>query len=634
MTVAVEWSASEKEAWKPPEKLLPSQWSSRYRWLGRGQSSRFGQWKTENAPYAAGIMDLPIAFPQIRKMNLKKAAQTAGSEAVRCLIAYLASEEPDPCLLNLPDEKSGKRIFGKRILPLFEETDKLKALKSERARDSGLYGLELTNGFSLRLAWSGSDQSLASDPIRCVFNDEVNKFQRSATEADPIALAEVRTATYANSLVVNISTPTVSGELIDVLYESSPIKLFFFVPCPVCGHFQRLKWDRVHWEKYKHEENPKRRAGLIKENNAAWYECEKHGCKILDRHKQKMEMKGFWGTDDQSFKLFVDGRHEGELPAGDEVAMHLSGLYSLAAKHTFVGIAAEWVSCEGNRSRTQNFTNSYLGENFETQVSKLDAGEVSARRKEAPPALIVPEWAGAVLATADTQRDYFYWTIRAWGYGYRSQLIANGTSRTFDELYQATLESRFKLNGTEALVGPRALLIDSGGWKGAEQSNLSRTKEVYAFAMRDPLRIIPTKGASAAMLSPIARPTQLVGFQGVGLVRFDPTHFEDALARLIGDEDPTLWQVHNQVSDDYCLQLASRHKVLDKKSGKLRWKVKTTGAADHYRSCEILQCVAADMANIASMRPMVQMTQTAALAPQSSESNIPVDRWMNRGKKW
>jgi phage terminase large subunit GpA-like protein len=602
--VAVQWSPAERAAWEPPEKLLPSQWAERNRYLSRGQSSRFGKFKIANAPYIAGIMDLPFLFPRVRKINIIKAGQMAISEMIRCQIGYLADQEPDPCLLNLPDERSGKRIFGKRILPLFEETERLKALHTKRSRDMGLYDVALKNGFSLRLAWSGSDTSLASDPIRCVFNDEVNKFQRSAKEADPISLAEVRTATYGNSLIVNISTPTVGGEMIDVLYEGSPIKLFYFVPCPHCGKFHPWTWDRLRWEKFEGIADHKKKAdAILKGSETAWYECLDCGKKIFDRHRAKALNKAYWGDEDDTFKLFVDGRIEGTLPDGDEVGIHVWAIYSLAAKHTFRGIAAEWVRCEGDVGKTQNFVNSWRGENFETQVNKTSSDEIEARKAKAPPKKLVPEWAGVVLATADTQKDYFVWVIRAWGYNYRSQLLEAGVSRSFEDLHRATLGSGFKVGGGDALIGARCLLIDSGGWKGAESANLSRTKEVYAFAANDPLRIFPTKGSSTVMNSPIARPTQLVGFPGVQLIRFDPVFFEDTLARLIQDADPTLWQVHNEVTADYCIQMAARHKIRDRRTRKIRWTTKAAGMADHYRSAEILQCVGADMANVSMMRP-------------------------------
>ncbi len=119
-------------AWRPPERLLPSQWAERYRRLSRSQSLPFGQWSNANAPSGVGIMDLAIRFPRIRKLAIKKAGEDGGApDSFRCLLGFFAFEEPDPCLLILPDEKSSKNHYGKRILPLFEETEKLKGLKSQ-----------------------------------------------------------------------------------------------------------------------------------------------------------------------------------------------------------------------------------------------------------------------------------------------------------------------------------------------------------------------------------------------------------------------------------------------------------------------------------------------------------------------
>ncbi len=88
------------------------------------------------------------------------------------------------------------------------------------------------------------------------------------------------------------------------------------------------------------------------------------------------------------------------------------------------------------------------------------------------------------------------------------------------------------------------------------------------------------------------------------------------------DEDATRWGVHREITDDYALQMASRHKVLDRKSGKMRWKPKTEGAADHYRACEILQCVAADMANVAVMQPMEANDQAQERAAEKSAAGV------------
>lgn len=84
------------------------------------------------------------------------------------------------------------------------------------SRDLQLRSIALSNGFTLRLGWSGSPASLASDPCRIVINDQVDEFQPwSGRESDPISLGYARTQTYeGRRLIINISTPTTSDGLI------------------------------------------------------------------------------------------------------------------------------------------------------------------------------------------------------------------------------------------------------------------------------------------------------------------------------------------------------------------------------------------------------------------------------------
>jgi phage terminase large subunit GpA-like protein len=66
--------------------------------------------------------------------------------------------------------------------------------------------------------------------------------------ADPVALARKRTGTFWNRKIVEISSPTIVGtSRIAAAYEESDQRRFH-VPCPHCGVFQRLEWERVRWE--------------------------------------------------------------------------------------------------------------------------------------------------------------------------------------------------------------------------------------------------------------------------------------------------------------------------------------------------------------------------------------------------
>lgn len=591
-------------------------------------------WRNSNSPYAVGIMDLPFRQRQIRKMWLMKAAQVAGSEALRNIFGCVAHQEPDPALLQLPDENAAKKIMRKRIIPLFEDTPVLASLKTSSARDTTVMGIVLKNGFELAIAWAGSPTTAASDPIRFVGNDEVDKYPSwSGKESDPVSLAEVRTVTYADSLVFNLSTPTTRDGPIFRGWEACPIKLWFFVPCPHCGTCQRLTFDRLTWG-HKDEPNSKKRAALIAQSGSAWYRCINKECThaILDHHKPRMCNAGYWGTDDGGYKLFVDGREEGKLPPGNEVGMHISALYSLAASHNFPRIASEWCQCEGDPMKTQNFRNSWLGEVYEEVRAKTQPSTIRAKSLLAGPPLVVPSWAGAIFATADTQKDHFHFVIRAWGYNYRSHLLLDGMVKTFDELYAVSFDSLFQSATGE---GHRVhhLLIDSGGGKG-EMSH-SRTSEVYQFAARDPGRIHACKGASHKMI----KPYYLSKSGGVGMSLFvlDTHYYKDMLTRLLQGEIVenvngqnsliNQWLPHSNVSDDYCQQMASEHKVRDRKKGMDVWLTVTNGAANHKWDCEVLQCAAAEISQVAVLSPEVFRPKPPAPPPPPPQRNERAD-WM------
>jgi len=91
----------------------------------------------------------------------------------------------------------------------------------------------------------------------------------------------------------------------------------------------------------------------------------------------------------------------------------------------------------------------------------------------------------------------------------------------------------------------------------------------------------------------------------------DPGFYKDTLSRLINDPDPLRWMPHDAVLEDYCLQMASEHKIVDAKNGRLVWTTVTTGAANHWWDCEVLQCAGADMAGVPAMAEAPPATASA-----------------------
>ena len=79
-------------------------------------------------------------------------------------------------------------------------------------------------------------------PWSVVLLDEIDRYPLSAgSEGDPVSLAMQRTGEFEhNKKVIMCSTPTVDGESrIQAAWNASDQREYF-VPCPLCNHFQIL----------------------------------------------------------------------------------------------------------------------------------------------------------------------------------------------------------------------------------------------------------------------------------------------------------------------------------------------------------------------------------------------------------
>ncbi len=617
------WGEAERLAWEPTERMRPSEWAERYRHLSRRQSPRSGRWRNDAAPYLTGLMDL-MAMEGIEEINIKKAAQMGVSEAARNFIGWAAHQEPDPMMLVLPNRVKGEQIVGNRILPLFEDTPVLAALKTPAKRDMKKIQVLLANGFQFTLGWSGSATSLASDPIRRLINDEVDKFSKwVGDEADPLSLGVIRTTAYEDQrMIVNISTPTLHTGLITQKHKASAIHLEYRCPCPHCGKYQVLTFDFLRWDKKKCKAKDVRtQAAVILQKELAYYECRYCAKKITEADKADMVQKGKWVSPNQ--RITKAGNIKGEWPPGKSVGVHLNALVCLWI--SWHQIMSEFIAVDHDPMLLMTFRNNRLGEVYEQQISRTRASVFSDKcRPHHPPAEKLPWWTGYVLATADTQHDHFYYVIRAWGPGGISRRIDHGIVSTFDDLKFWTLQQAWKFeNGKWPAEPARMLLIDSGGT--AVDPDHSRTEEVYRFALTAPTLIKPIKGMSKSTgllvtqshITYTTGPTRQANLR-ILLHMVDSASFKDFLEAKIRQtteiqnplknksEKCDIWQLNNKNDEDYNRQLSNEHKVLFKSGSGPPievWQTLTSGAANHYRDCEVYQLAAAHMAGVINLPP-------------------------------
>lgn len=576
---------------KPPDRYSPSQWAEKCRLLPPQDNAEPGRFRFTRTPYMRGMVDV-VAETGVEEVVLVCGTQVGKTTAEENILGYWIDNDPGPVLIVKSTEADVGEYIKERVRPMLESS--LAQHVSQDRDDNTLRAIKLDT-MPLYFGWAGSPGSLASRPCRYVIGDELDKWPPFAgREADPQSLARERTATYLHRRrLIWASTPTTRDGAIWKAWEACGDRRYFYVPCPHCHEMQRLVWDRVKWVKLA-ESDPIKRADEIERAGLAWYECSKCKGRIEECHKPKMLEAGEWRNE-------TDAKSK-------RVGFHLSSLYS--PWRSFASMAAEWIRAESDIAAVMNFKNSRLAEPFENVVKTATASAIRDRLANAPMPGSLPDWATTIFATADTQKDWFKLHIRAWGGGYRSQLLLEAVCQSFDELYQLAFSTKF---GTSTAS---YLLIDSGGT--TNEDGVSRTNEVYEFSLKDPGRILPTKGASREKQRPWTV-TQLPN--GVTLYLIDSNYYKDMLARLIANPDQTKWQIHKGVSDQYISEMGNEHKILDRTNHKMTWQKKTSGARVEAWDCEVLQCAAADMADLGVVQQKpIQREQPAATVQASVTS--------------
>jgi phage terminase large subunit GpA-like protein len=658
------WDEAERAAWAPPRRTLTSEWAAQHRYLTPRQSPRCpGPWRDENQPVLRGIMDL-CCRRTIRELWVKKCGQLGVSEAIRNDIGRRADQDPLALMLVLPNQIKGREIVRTRIIPLFEDTPRLRALLTGRKLDFKLTAISLVNGFDFRLAWAGSATALASDPLATVILDEVDKFQPSSgREAQPVDLARTRLRTLhrqKRSLLIALSTPTTDDGPVEIGYRDCAIKLWYFVPCPHCGRFQRLSFDRLRWQKFTELASASDRASMISTREAAWYECENPQCaiehpeaggRILEEQKLGMLLAGYWGTDTGSWKIFFDRHEEGAQPEGDKVGIQISALYDVAT--SWAQIAAEFVEADGRPDKLQHLYNSTLAETWKITVTPAtsstyetkcrpdpDRGFVPPREK------LIPLWASRLLMTVDTQKDHFYFVIRAWGQRFRSQRIHHGKVTEFAELEELFYRAYFPYEGDKfEPLRCYKVGIDAGGGTEDERLEANRTQQVYEWCNLDPLWRLPLKGSSKPFEERCK--WRHITYQpphgkrdpfAVKLWLWDGEYYRDLLSSYVGTMLPVIdpatgelaagpgveqWALNDRCDSEYNQQMAAVIKSRRRKGRGYQevYVTKTAGARHDYHDCEAEQIMMAHGPGdcIALLTP----EQRAQQRQQSSNASRP-----------
>lgn len=438
-----------------------------------------GKYSTDLAPFQREMQDV-AADPDVREVVYLTCTQIAKTTLLGNIIAYYSDIQPSPMLFVGPTLGFSESYSKEKLQQLLEASPRLREIYGKRkAKDPDqTIMLKRFPGGWLALAGANAPSGMSGRSVRVAVCDELDRFTSDAgEEGDPTELIEERLTAFWDAKFIKASTPTIKGlSKIENDFLRSDQR-YFFVPCPHCEWRQRLVWRdeqgryRLIWDR-----DSKGRAVPGSER----YVCVECGCEIEESAKQAMLAAGEWRP----------------TAVGEPgvVGFHLNQLYNPWSR--WARMRSKWERAQGNPGKLKVFVNTQLAETYEEESAS--APELGDRREVY--AAEVPKGVGVLTAGVDTQDTWLEVTVKGWGDGQESWLIAHeqilgdpNTEAPWLALDRLLMRPFVHESGAKMHI--QSVAVDSQGHK---------TDAVYRYCkarLAQGRRVIPIRGMGASQTS-------------------------------------------------------------------------------------------------------------------------------------
>ena len=386
--------AAVERAVRPRPKLTVSQWADDHRKLSEEGSAEPGDWRTSRTPYLREIMDQLSAHSRAQRVVFKKSSQVGGTEAAVNWIGYIMAVAKGPTAVVMPTEKSLQDWMAQKFEPMAVDTAAVRdvlASRSNRSADNNASRKKFVGGI-LYAKTAGSTAELKSTSLKNAIADEVDEWDWTTIQGDPLGLLWVRLTTFHDRKLFVVSSPTLKdASRIDEEYEGGDQRRYL-VPCPHCGHEQHLQWGNLRWTPL---------VGKQRVIERAWYVCSDCGAEIEEHHKGQMLERGRWAA---------------EHPDNPYPSYHINALYSPAGLGmSWAELATEWIDAQVDPAKLMRFINTRLGESWADRSRDIKHAALQARAEPVPRRSIP---AGCLILTCgvDVQDDRLELQVLGWGH--------------------------------------------------------------------------------------------------------------------------------------------------------------------------------------------------------------------------
>ena len=624
---------------RPKPKRTPDQWANQERVLPLGEVAEPGPFRCERTPYMIPIMRASVDT-SVRQIVAVCATQMAKTDTYMNVIGYRLSDDPIPVIYVAPTREMLEKQIEPRIMAMLKSSAELWAKCAKNTSKM----LKRVNGTSLRLAWAGSATQLASQAAGLVVMDEIDKMDVDVEgEGSPIELVKARLATFPDSKLLIISTPT-EGHVVEERHPVSRLSHWQYAdpksvrssiwklwqagtrfewawPCPHCGEYFIPRFSTLSIPE---------KATPTEARLSARVACVNCGGLIEDSAKREMNDRGRYVAPGQS--VSKDGTVTGEIPKNDTYSFFVSGLCS--PWRTFGECASEYLEAteSADAERIKGATTNVFGEPYRAP-SEAPAWKDIIKRAGGYLMGEVPKGVEWLTGSADVQQNRLVACVRGWGYGLESWLILfeeiwgdSSYPETWQRLRQQVIEREY------SGLTIRRFLVDSGYKPGEPNAD----HIVYDFCRQMPNVVAPAKGhdhlekmSYASMID--VRANGKIIKNGLQLWHIDSDRtksFVHNRLRLLPGADGQ-WHLPSDVTEDYCQQLVAEARLAEL-NGHATWV--RLRKANHALDCEAMNVAAIHMLGGHMMvRPRTDEKPAAETSPTPQP---PSPRPASPGARW
>lgn len=473
---------------KAPENISVSEWADKYRRLSSENSAEAGLWKTSRTPYLKEIMDA-FSDDRVDRLVVVASSQVGKTEMLLNILGYIIDQDPGPIMYTLPVKEDAEDFSKRRLSAMIRDTERVRTKVADaKSRDSNntIFKKAFIGGM-LTLTGTNAPRELASVPSRYVLGDELDRWAKSSgTEGDPWGLLEARTATFYNSKMVAVSTPTVSGNSkIENLFKLGT-REFWSVQCPDCGEYSYITFNTI---RYSHEviEHGRDKQYIVKDIGWA---CPKCGV-IHDENTIKHQpMK--WVA--ESPEAIQNGCR----------SFWINGFYSpwLSWEH----IITRYLEAGKDPEKLQVVYNTLFGQLWEYRGEIEDEDEIASRAEDYGAEL--PDGVLCLTCGVDTQDNRLEYEVVGYGFFEENWGIEKGIIDGYPSDPETWIKLDAVLNHAYSFKNGRKLrisltFIDSGG---------HYTQDVYEQCALRAGRVFPIKGSNR-IDTPFTSPPKKVKYE-------------------------------------------------------------------------------------------------------------------------